>query len=307
MSELAGMISAMMYADGEDAATSSENLNWENPDARKIEALDEQIRQHPGHRLQLRLSELNRVMEAWVGFSMSLSSLLKKCEGDDEFISELMRNVGDRSRQDWIIRSLDQTIIAYVAALGALIDHTRSLMKLQPKILSDEYDTRTAELMKRHPAAPFLGRLRNYILHRVAAPWEFDGNFVGGNMTARVLLSSEALLEDRKGWTGDAKAFILASGEQVHLSPLLQPYLEAMVEHIVQVFPAVARANAVSIEDCDRLVKERNLLLSGGVTDGSDWEQRVAHMQENSQRRQRGEPQTDFRTGLPINRESEGE
>lgn len=294
------MIKSMTDVDSEGGASDSEDLSWENPDARKIQALDDQIRRHPGQRLQLRLSELNRVLEAWAGFSASLSSLLAKCESDNEFISELMRNHGDRSRHDWIIRSLDQTVIAYVAALGALIDHTRSLMKLQPKSVSDEYADRTAKLVKQYSAAPFLGRLRNYILHRVAAPWEFRANLVGDNMTAQVLLSSEALLEDKTGWSGDAKAFISASGEQVHLSPVLQPYLEAMVAHIVQVFPAVVRANAASLEECERLMKERNMLLTGGVSDGTDWDQRMAHMEDNLRRRQHGEPQTDFRTGLPI-------
>lgn len=300
MSEPADIISAMT----DDGTNLLDDLNWENPHAQEIAALDEQIRQHPGRRLDQRLNELNRVMEAWGGFSVSLSQLLAKCETDDEFISELMRNVGDRTRQEWIIRSLDQTIIAYVAALGALIDHTRSLMKLQPKIVSDEYDNRTAELIRRYPAAAFLGRLRNYVLHRVAAPWEFRGELAGGNVSARVLLSSEALLEDKKGWTGDSKAFIVASGEQIHLSPLLQPYLEAMLEHLLQVFPAVARANAANLEDCERLMKQRNRLLSGGVSDGTDWEARVAHMAENSRRHDRGEPQTDFHTGLPIKKDS---
>ena len=61
-------------------------------------------------------------------------------------------------------------------------------------------------------------------------------------------------------------------------------------------------ANAMIFDECDDLIRRRNLLVSGGVTDGLDWEQRVAHMAENGKRARRGEPQTDYQTGLPIDR-----
>ena len=43
-------------------------------------------------------------------------------------------------------------------------------------------------------------------------------------------------------------------------------------------------------DECDDLIRRRNLLVSGGVTDGLDWEQRVAHMAEYGKRVSRGEP-----------------
>ncbi|GAB2555077.1 hypothetical protein [Leucobacter ruminantium] len=287
----------------DDEGFDPESLNWTNPDAQEIEDLEKRISQHPGNRLANRLDQLKRVFEAWAGFSVSFADLLNKCENDEEFMAELMRNTGDRTKQQWIIRSLDQVTIAYTAGLGAVIDQSRAVVRAQSKTIQDDYAKRAAVIMKDHPGGPFLAKLRNYVLHNVAAPWRFSGT-IGEASAARVALDSDSLLEDKKAWSSDAKNFIKASGESVHLSPLIAPYLDAMVEHIRWIFPTVAQANTKIIQDCDKLIARQNLLLTGGVTDGHDWEERVAHMAENVRRADRGEPQTDYRTGLPIAEEN---
>jgi len=283
----------------DDEDFDSGSLNWTNPAVGKIDELEKRISQHPGKRLGNRLEQLKRVFEAWAGFSISFSELLEKCEKDDEFMLELMRNVGDRTKRQLIIRSLDQATIAYTAGLGAVIDQSRAVVQAQSKAIQDEYGRRASAIMKGHPGGFFLAKLRNYVLHNVAAPWDFSGTF-GEVSTARVALNCVSLLEDKKAWSRDAKDFIAASGESIQLSPLIAPYFEAMVEHIGWIFPTVVGANTKILDDCDELIRERNLLLSGGVTDGHDWEERVAHMSENIKRAGRGEPQTDYRTGLPI-------
>lgn len=286
-----------MLVSDDDDDFDTESLNWTNPD--EIKDLERRIIQHPGNRLANRLDQLKRVFEAWAGFSTSFSELLDKCENDEEFMAELMRNTGDRAKQQWIIRSLDQVTIAYTAGLGAVIDQSRAAIQAQSKPIQDEYAKRAAAIMKDHPGGPFLAKLRNYVLHNVAAPWSFSGTF-GETSTARVALDCAALLEDRKAWSSDAKNFIKASASSVHLSPLIAPYLDAMVEHIGWIFPTIVQANAKLLQDCDELIARRNLLLTGGATDGHDWEQRVAHMAENARRFDREEPQTDYRTGQPI-------
>ncbi|TFB88233.1 hypothetical protein E3O44_06050 [Cryobacterium algoricola] len=286
-----------MHTDDEDLDPGS--LNWTNPAAGQMDELEKRISQHPGRRLGNRLEQLKRVFEAWAGFSISFSELLEKCEKDDEFMPELIRNVGDRTKRQLIILSLDQATIAYTAGLGAVIDQSRAVVQAQSKAIQDEYVQRASVIMKGHPGGPFLAKLRNYVLHNVAAPWSFSGTF-GEASTARVALDCASLLEDNKAWSRDAKHFIAGSGESIQLSPLIAPYLAAMVEHIGWIFPTLVRANAKILDDCDELTRERNLLLSGGVTDGHDWEELVAHMSDNIKRADRGEPQTDYRTGLPI-------
>lgn len=282
-----------------EAELDPENLNWSHPNTDEIREIEEQIKRHPGKRLANRLDELRRVVDAWAGFSMMLSELLRVCENEEKIVVELFRNVGDQSGRQNIIRSLDQATIAYVAGLGAVIDHTRSVVNRQSGSVKSEYAGRTAALVEKHPAGPFLGKLRNYVLHNLAAPWEFSGSF-GEHMTCRVALTSAVLLEDKKSWNAEAKDFIVVSGKSVQLSQLLTPYMEAMVEHVGLVFPAVIRENEASLDECDALIKKRNLLLSGGATDGSDWEARMAHVAENLRRVGREEPQTDFRTGEEI-------
>ena len=180
-----------MRRDDEDFDPQS--LNWTNPASDEIHELTKRINQHPGNRLGNRLEQLKRVFEAWAGFSISFSELLDKCEKDDEFMSELMRNVGDRTNQQWIIRSLDQATIAYSAGFGAVIDQSRAVVQAQSKAIQDEYSRRASTIMKGHPGGPFLAKLRNYVLHNVAAPWSCSGTF-GVESTARVALDSASLL-----------------------------------------------------------------------------------------------------------------
>lgn len=272
--------------------------NWVHPHSAELQEVEEQIRLHPGGRLSIRLQELQRVLGAWAGFSAGLSDLLDACENQESYAIELMRNVGDQSGRLIIIRSLDQAIIAYVAGLGAVIDHTRSVVQKQSEAIKSEYAERTTKLVENHPAAPFLGKLRNYVLHNVAAPWEFSGTF-SDRVQTRVALNSAVLLEDKK-WTGDAKEFIIAAGQSIHLSPLLPSYLEAMIGHIEQAISAVLEDNVDSIDECNDLIRKRNMLLTAGATDGHDWEDRMAHVADNLRRASQGEPQIDFRTGRPV-------
>lgn len=87
---------------------------------------------------------------------------------------------------------------------------------------------------------------------------------------------------------------------RLRVSPLLSPYLVAMEEVTGWVLDRCWGDNAAVIDAANDLVRERNLVLSGGVSDGGDWEARIAHMSENIARAKRGEPQTDFITGKPL-------
>lgn len=288
------------------ATSGANDSRWTNPHIDEIDQLDKRIRDHPGRRLADRLERLKRTLEAWIGFSRGLSELLGEYENEPKVHTELMRNVGDRTKQSVLIRLLDQNIIAYTAGLGAVIDQARAVAQAQNRFIQDAYAARTKEIVENHPAAPFLWKLRNHVLHNIAAPWHFSGSFEeDGSSSCTVSLDTELLLEDKKSWNKEAKDFIRDSGDTIQLSPLIDPYLHAMVNHIGRLLPEVMQANIASVRACDELIKKRNLLLSGGVTDGSDWEERIAHLEENIRRQDRGELPTDFRTGLPIQKGKE--
>ncbi|MCJ1706903.1 hypothetical protein [Microbacterium sp. VKM Ac-2923] len=278
-----------------------------HPDEEEIRSVEAEISEHPGHRLHFRLRDLRRILEAWAGFSQALSALLWALETKEEMHKELIANVGPGSGRDQIIRALDQATIAYVAGLGAVIDHGRNISKGQSATLRHEYDERSRKLLDTVAGAAFLGKLRNYVLHSIAAPWVFNGQFTTDPpiSSAVVALEVEALLENKTAWTADAKTFILASGDRVPLSPILGPYLSAMWEHIGWLIERVADENEDLFREADELIKRRNLLLTGGVSDGRDWEARIAHVQENINRVDRGEPQINFETGGPFSDEDQ--
>lgn len=286
----------------EEADNDNDSLSWTNPDSDEIDALDAEIDRHPAHKTYCRLVDLQRVLKAWSAYSLRLSQLLSELEASEEVAVVLMRNFGDTSAQDEIVLVLDQGLIAYVAGLGAVVDHARALSKGRSKALQERYADRTKQLLSGIPSAPFLAKLRNYVLHNVAAPWEFSGSIGAGGIYegTQISLSVEALLEDKTGWSADAKAYLRASGTKIQLSPLLEVYRKAMAEHIDTLMQEVYEENEPSMETVRELARKRNLLLTGGITDGDDWEDRMAHLQENIHRKNRGEPELSYETGLPF-------
>lgn len=284
---------------GEFASVPDAEHMSEHPYSSEIEAVEKEIREHPGNNLGRRLKDLDRVFSAWGGFSVALSRLLKQCETHEETIVELViRNVGDTSARTAITTALDQALIAYVAGLGAVIDHARIVLKSQKPELQTEYAERLGRMTKAVPGALFLAKLRTFVLHYVVAPWEFTAQTEGSTTTARVFLNSRELL--RIDWPPAARDFIESAGEQLHLSPLLHSYLEEMHSLIAWLLERCWAENAAQFQQVNGLIAKRNLLLTGGVSDGRDWEARVAHMEENLRRAERGEPQTNFETGLPF-------
>ena len=270
-----------------------ESFSREHPSAAEIQALELEIAEHPGQRSARRLKDLERVYHAWTGFSIGLSNLLKTCETDEDTIVELViRNVGDTSKRIEITNVLDQSIIAYVAGLGALIDHVRIVLALQSEQLQVEYAQRIGVLMKTVPGALFLSKLRNYVLHYVVAPWEFSAEQHGDELSAEVLLNSAELLT-MKNWPAPVRSFISSTGPQLRLSPLLHPYFSAMQELVVWLIDKCWDDNRATLDEVNKLILKRNLLLTG-VTDGQDWEARVANMTENMARAKRGEAQINF-------------
>lgn len=79
-------------------------------------------------------------------------------------------------------------------------------------------------------------------------------------MAARVALDSEELLEKNNAWNSAAKPYIRSNGESIHLSPLIEPHLQAMVQHIGWIFPTLIKGNLKVIEECDELISKRNML-----------------------------------------------
>lgn len=286
-----------------DGYTYGENgsVSWSNPYADKIDALGAQIRRHPANKAYERARDLGRVLQVWHRYSRMLTDLLGELENSEEAAVELIRNVGDMSAQESIIVSLDQGLVAYVAGLGAVIDHARLLVKDRSKALQTRYTKRTQKMMADLPHAMFLAKLRNYVLHNVAAPWDFSGNFVSNGLSeTKISLSTETLLENASWWNSEAKTYLLANAPKVHLAPLLEPYRVALVEHIETLIREVWEEIDPLLDEVREMNRKRWLLSTGGTTNGDDWEERMAHIQENAAREARGEPALNYQTGKPF-------
>ena len=189
-------------------------------------------------------------------------------------------------------------MIAYVAGLGAVVEHTRNAVRNQSDRVQASHQGRVAALNAELPAAAFLVKLRNYVLHHVALPWEFRGELLQEGATAEVLLNTPELL--RHEWAKPARDFLLTCGDQLRLGLLLRPFHDAITEVTSLALSDCWDSNPAPIDELNKLIARRNLLLTGGVTDGRDWQERMAHAQENLVRMQSGEPQVDFETGLPF-------
>lgn len=291
------------YTYGDDGSYS-----WTNPHADKIAALDAQIDRHPAYRTHGRIRDLGRVLRVWHMYSLMLTQLLTELEGSAEASVELIRNVGDTSVRERIVLSLDQGLVAYVAGLKAVIDHARVLSQGQSKDLQARYGERTRKLVADVPYSAFLVKFRNYILHNVAAPWRFTVNTTeDGTTGSRIYLDTGPLLEDKSWWDAGSKAFLADSGHSIHLLPLLEPYRAALVGHIEVLMGEIYDEINPELDKLRELSRKRNLLVSGGVSDGSDWEAFKDHIAENAFREARGEPALDFQTGKPFADEERGE
>jgi hypothetical protein len=248
----------------------------------KLAAMDAALAAHPGSILRRRLEDLHRVWDAWAAFSAELYALLEVCETHEPTARELTRNVGDRTVQQNTIRALDKAVIAYAAGLGALIDQTRIVVQQQPDAWQEQYERRRAQTVGALPAALFLAKLRNYVLHYVAAPWAFYFSYRDGATDGIVSLTTEDLM--RTEWPRPARAFIDANAPQLHLRPLLQPLVE-QERILTQWVDEHARSEHVAeFHAMEELIAERNLFLTGGATDGRDWEEQTRELERELRR-----------------------
>lgn len=245
----------------EDHSSPDEHLS---PEQLFVKTYIEAIQDHPGTPLRWRIEEFQRVLTAWAGFSLALREFIDECENDPDIHGELIRNVGDRSKQSQLILQLDQRLIAYVAGAGALIDHSRNLARDQPSGIEEAHKSRAAAMLADVPASAFFGKLRNYILHKVVAPWAFQMR-PNGNITEGIVsLQADRLLESKSTWTKDARAFLLGCEGRVRLSDHLREYEDANMMLCATLITDIMNARSEEFEELTTLQKELRQGMTGG-------------------------------------------
>lgn len=263
----------------------------------EYERLTAALDEHAGTVADGMIRDVIRAFQTWHHRANELRSLLHHGETDVMMQAELMQNMHAPTARDEYIRALDSTISAYLAAMGALIDVARRVAKSLPDDFNAEYLSRL-QVVRAIDGVSVLRDLRNYMLHYGSAPWHFSGTVSAAGMRARVGLASRDLRR-WSAWTAPSKTY-LKNHDVVHLIQIVTPYENAMVPLFEWFAADFYRHKQPDLDAANDLVREVNLHLSGGVTDGRAWPRRLAHLQENVRRMDAGEAQTDYETGQPL-------
>lgn len=272
-------------------------------DRAEFERLEKSLTDHPGTKADQLMADVQRTFRPWYQRSVELRALLHFGETDEDMQNELMRNVPPLDAREQYVGALDSALSAYLAAMGAVIDVARRVAGKLGNPFEEAYRKQSMPV-RAIDGVVVIRDLRNYMLHRGAAPWQFSGEITPAARTTEVGLDSEELSEwDR--WKADSRAY-LNSHNSVHLISILTPYEEGMVALFEWFGVEFYRVVQPDLDAANDLVRLLNLHMTGGVSDGKDWPERMAHVQQNLRRSDAGLPQLDYETGLPFPEDTEG-
>jgi len=269
----------------------------------EYERLETLLRNHPGKKADQLMADVQRTFRPWYQRSVELRALLQYGETDDNMQTELMRNIPPTDARDQYVGALDSALSAYLGAMGTVIDVARRVAKTLGNPFEQSYNDKSM-LVRAVDGVNVLRDLRNYMLHYGSAPWHLSGQITPVTRRTEVGLSSETLAE-WKGWKSDSRAY-LKRRKTVRLVIITSPYEAAMVSLFEWFNVEFYRVVQPDLDAANDLVRRINLHLTGGVSDGKDWPERMAHIQENVRRSNAGLPQLNYETGLPFPDDNEG-
>lgn len=272
----------------------------------QYELLKEELRQHPGVIATRRWDELKRSHRTWGLNIIDLRALLLVARDNEELKVELIQNVRAPMVRDAFFAGLDQRLHNMIAGAVSLVDITRGLIKKYPKShFAHEFESRNSDVAN-SPGTAFLRKFRNYLLHVGNAPFITTGSVQDADddkssFVLVIKLSSEALLADSSfEWNAASRGFIESNPDGILLLETLEEYVAAMEMLYGWIFAQFEILHSDDIDATNDLVRRINLTMTAGAHDGTNMEAFWTHVAENGRRADRGEPQIDFQTGLPI-------
>ncbi len=263
----------------------------------EYERLQLSLKNHPGKKADQLMADVQRTFRPWYQRSVELRALLHHGETDENMQNELMRNIPPLDAREQYVGALDSTLSAYLAAMGTVIDVARRVAKTLGNPFEESYNKQSM-LVRAIEGVTVLRDLRNYMLHYRSAPWHFSGRITPDTQTTEVGLDSDGLVE-WKGWNAGSRAY-LKSRNSVRLISIVDPYEAGMVALFDWFNIEFYRVVQPDLDAANDLVRQLNLHLTGGATDGKDWPERMAHIQENLRRSNAGLPQLNYEIGLPF-------
>ena len=225
----------------------------------EVERIEAQLRHHPGRRAYSQVVDLERAWNTHRNASTNIIALVQAGETDEAMAVDLIHWQDDKRTA--FLGASDAALHAYVGALSSLIDITRRIVRKQPQDLQTEFGRRLQAVLNVEGAS-FLGDLRNYLMHVGHAPWVVHAEVTGGHASARLLLRSEDLLL-WNNWTAASNAY-LHGQEAIYLSVVLPAYWAELHLLYVWLLDDVQRVHVVEIDAANELVRQRNLVLTGG-------------------------------------------
>jgi hypothetical protein len=233
--------------------------------AARLDAAQQRIVGHPGYREKQLYDGLARsVYAVLIPNRDELISLLTQPSHDANLAVELFQNMW---RPDVRVRfegAVMRALLNYVASAGALVEHTRRIMRGRSGPTVDEFERKKREVIST-PEVLVVQGLRNYVLHH-SLP--FIGHEVrmqpepGVAATGEIRLSVQQLV-DWDGWSPPARQFILSAGDALALRPVIELHGELVSRLNLWLCQQLSAANAPALAQANRLIDERNAILGG--------------------------------------------
>jgi hypothetical protein len=233
----------------------------------KLREAERRLAQHPGYQEYVLLLSFERSLtNVFISNWNELLGLLEQVATNPVLALEMIQNVRPPEVRDQFQAAITQRLHNYVAGTMTLVEHSRRVMGKRSGAICNDFAKRKQELLT-NPEIPFMQDLRNFTLHRSLPFLGHSLSVVNVNapdqaMTSEVQLSVSELLES-DGWTAPSRGFLEAQGDVVTLRPLVRKHGRLTLEINMWLHDALASANAEALADANRLVIERNAILTG--------------------------------------------
>jgi hypothetical protein len=228
---------------------------------------ERRIFENPGYLEYLRCAAFRQTLTAvFVANWKELLELLERAASDVGLAIELVQNVHRPDVRDEFQAETVQRLHNYVAGAMTLVDHSRRIMRGRSGPIPDEFAKRKQSLLS-NPEVTFVQDLRNFTLHRSLPLLAHTLNMTNVNtpdqqITSEVQLSV-AELTSWDGWSSSSRRFLKGQGETIVLRHLIRRHGGLVIAINTWLHDTLAVANARALAEVNRLVVERNAVLSG--------------------------------------------
>lgn len=222
--------------------------------ADEFRRLNEQIEQHPGRVAYERWQSLRRIHGVLLANEAELRTLIDQVENDPRLAIEIVRNIGQTGFKERFWDELIRRAHNYLSAVKMLVDHTRNLMRPyagQP--VADEYARRVAEMIATG-RAPFVQKLRDYLIHYSIPPLGIVVQLVSGpGRSSTIYLDRDAALP-YEDWPARGREYLRAQERQISLRDLIAAYAADLEQLYRWLFDRFEELHANDIAELNDLI-----------------------------------------------------